>query len=203
MSQVKKDDTVKVHYTGKLKDGEVFDSSSGREPLEFTVGAGQMIPGFEKGIMDMKLNEKKTIEIPASEAYGEKREELLQEVKKVPQMKGMELASKVSTKEILDFPSTTGKTKYKVALIDFGSVRSIASYLNTLDCEVKVYPMSTPLDKMLADKPNGFVLSSGPGDPSTMASSVQLVKDIIATNIPVMGINIVQNMNEVAAVITS
>lgn len=82
MSQVKKDDTVKVHYTGKLNDGEVFDSSEGRDPLEFTVGAGQMIPGFEKGILDMKLNEKKTIQIPASEAYGEKREELLQEVPK-------------------------------------------------------------------------------------------------------------------------
>lgn len=82
MSQVKKDNTVKVHYTGKLTNGEVFDSSAGREPLEFTVGAGQMIPGFENGILDMKLNEKKTIEIPASEAYGERRDELLQEVPK-------------------------------------------------------------------------------------------------------------------------
>lgn len=82
MSQVKKDKTVKVHYTGKLTNGEVFDSSDGREPLEFTVGAGQMIPGFENGILDMKLNEKKTIEIPASEAYGERREELMQEVPK-------------------------------------------------------------------------------------------------------------------------
>lgn len=82
MSQIKKDNTVKVHYTGKLTNGEVFDSSAGREPLEFTVGAGQMIPGFENGILDMKLNEKKTIEIPASEAYGERRDELLQEVPK-------------------------------------------------------------------------------------------------------------------------
>ncbi|HLW38883.1 MAG TPA: peptidylprolyl isomerase [Brumimicrobium sp.] len=82
MSQVKKDKTVKVHYTGKLTNGEVFDSSDGREPLEFTVGAGQMIPGFENGILDMKLNEKKIIEIPASEAYGERREELMQEVPK-------------------------------------------------------------------------------------------------------------------------
>ena len=81
MSQIKKDNTVKVHYTGKLTNGEVFDSSAGREPLEFTVGAGQMIPGFENGILDMKLNEKKTIEIP-SEAYGERRDELLQEVPK-------------------------------------------------------------------------------------------------------------------------
>lgn len=80
--QVKKDDNVSVHYTGKLKDGQVFDSSIGREPLEFKVGAGQMISGFEKGVLEMKLNEKKTIEIPAGEAYGEARKELFQEVEK-------------------------------------------------------------------------------------------------------------------------
>ena len=82
MSQVKKDDTVKVHYTGKLTNGEVFDSSEGREPLEFQVGAGQMIPGFENGILDMKVNDKKTIEVSSNEAYGEPKDELLQEVPK-------------------------------------------------------------------------------------------------------------------------
>ncbi|HET8752832.1 MAG TPA: peptidylprolyl isomerase [Salinimicrobium sp.] len=82
MSQVKENDTVKVHYTGKLKDGQVFDSSLEREPLEFTMGKGQLIPGFEKGILDMKVNEKKTVEIPAEEAYGAPRQELIQEVKK-------------------------------------------------------------------------------------------------------------------------
>ncbi|HTO37497.1 MAG TPA: peptidylprolyl isomerase [Brumimicrobium sp.] len=83
MSQVKKNDQIKVHYTGKLTNGEVFDSSVGREPLEFTVGAGQMIPGFDTGVLDMKLNEKKVIEIPSAEAYGEKREDLMQEVPKI------------------------------------------------------------------------------------------------------------------------
>lgn len=82
MSQVKKNDTVKIHYTGKLADGVVFDSSEGREPLEFTVGEGNMIPGFENGVIDMKVNEKKTIVIPAEEAYGEVRDELIQEVPK-------------------------------------------------------------------------------------------------------------------------
>lgn len=82
MSQVKKDDTVKVHYTGKLKNGEVFDSSLNREPLEFKVGSGMMIPGFEKGVLDMELNEKKTIEIPSEEAYGAVKDELFQEVPK-------------------------------------------------------------------------------------------------------------------------
>ncbi|MDR9456240.1 MAG: peptidylprolyl isomerase [Salegentibacter sp.] len=83
MSQVKQNDTVKVHYTGKLTDGQVFDSSVERgEPIEFTMGEGQLIPGFEKGLIDMKVNEKKTINISKEEAYGEPREELIQEVPK-------------------------------------------------------------------------------------------------------------------------
>lgn len=80
MSQVKKDDTVKVHYTGKLNDGQVFDSSLEREPIEFKVGEGKMIPGFEKGVLDMELNEKKNIEVSSSEAYGEAQDDLFQEV---------------------------------------------------------------------------------------------------------------------------
>jgi len=82
MSQVKEKDTVKVHYTGKLADGQVFDSSEGKDPIEFTLGQGQLIPGFENGLIDMKLNEKKTINIPMNEAYGEPRPELIQEVEK-------------------------------------------------------------------------------------------------------------------------
>lgn len=82
MSLVKQNDTVKVHYTGKLKDGQIFDTSEGKEPIEFTLGQGQLIPGFEKGLLDMKVNEKKTITIPKEEAYGEPREELVQEVAK-------------------------------------------------------------------------------------------------------------------------
>ncbi|MDT0676937.1 FKBP-type peptidyl-prolyl cis-trans isomerase [Autumnicola musiva] len=83
MSQVKQNDTVKVHYTGKLTDGQVFDSSVERgEPIQFTLGQGQLIPGFEKGLIDMEVNEKKTINIPKEEAYGEPREELVQEVQK-------------------------------------------------------------------------------------------------------------------------
>ena len=67
---VKQGDTVKVHYTGKLLDGSVFDSSEGRDPLEFTVGAGQMIAGFDKGVVGMALDEQKEITIPPEEAYG-------------------------------------------------------------------------------------------------------------------------------------
>jgi FKBP-type peptidyl-prolyl cis-trans isomerase 2 len=82
MNQVKKNTTVKVNYTGRLSDGQVFDSSEGKEPIEFTLGQGQLIPGFEKGLIDMKLNEKKTITIAKEEAYGEINDDLRQEIKK-------------------------------------------------------------------------------------------------------------------------
>ncbi|MFM2360970.1 MAG: hypothetical protein RLY16_2963 [Bacteroidota bacterium] len=75
--QVKNGDVVKVHYTGKLTNGEQFDSSEGREPLEFTVGAGQMIKGFDAAMPGMTVGEKKQINIPAADAYGEKNEDAI------------------------------------------------------------------------------------------------------------------------------
>lgn len=80
--KAKKNDNVKVHYTGTLTNGEVFDSSVDREPLGFTIGAGQMIKGFDQAVDGMELNEKKTINIPAAEAYGERNDELMQMVAK-------------------------------------------------------------------------------------------------------------------------
>ena len=70
-------DQVKVHYTGRLTDGTVFDSSEGREPLAFQVGAGMMIKGFDAAVDGIELGEKVTAEIPAAEAYGEAREDLI------------------------------------------------------------------------------------------------------------------------------
>ena len=70
MAQAKIGDSVKVHYTGKLDDGTIFDSSVDREPLELTVGEAQVIPAFEEAIIDMGLNESKVITIPADKAYG-------------------------------------------------------------------------------------------------------------------------------------
>tara|TARA_R110002051_G_C8769157_1_gene503169 strand:- start:28158 stop:28589 length:432 start_codon:yes stop_codon:yes gene_type:complete len=80
MSKVKENDTVKVHYTGKLTNGQVFDSSLEREPLQVTLGQQSLIPGFENGLINMALNEKKTVVIPVEEAYGEIRKELFQKV---------------------------------------------------------------------------------------------------------------------------
>jgi len=77
MQQVKAGDTVKVHYHGRLTDGTTFDSSEGREPLEFKVGSGQVIKGFDDGVTGMEVGEKKTINIPVEEAYGPKNEEMV------------------------------------------------------------------------------------------------------------------------------
>lgn len=80
MNQVTGNETVKVHYTGKLSDGRVFDSSAEREPLEVKLGEGRLIPGFEKGLLNMKVNEKRTITISKEEAYGDVQEELFQKI---------------------------------------------------------------------------------------------------------------------------
>ena len=72
MQQAKDGDKVKVHYHGRLRSGETFDSSQGRDPLEFTVGAGQMIKGFDEGVKGMQVGDKKTVEINADEAYGQR-----------------------------------------------------------------------------------------------------------------------------------
>lgn len=82
MSKVKDGDTVKVHYTGKLEDGTVFDSSKEGEPLELTIGAGNVIEGFEKGVIGMERGSSKTVTIPPEEAYGSMNEELVAKVKK-------------------------------------------------------------------------------------------------------------------------
>ena len=122
MSQVKENDTVKVHYTGKLSNGEVFDSSVDREPLEFTLGQGQIIPGFEKELIDMKVNEKKTFEISSDNAYGEVRKELIQEVPKdnlPPDIKpevGMGLVSK--TPEGQEMRLTVQEVKDDAIVVD-------------------------------------------------------------------------------------
>ncbi|GGZ26497.1 peptidyl-prolyl cis-trans isomerase [Echinicola pacifica] len=82
MSVATKGSTVKVHYTGKLKDGTVFDSSENREPLEFTVGDGNMIKGFDSAVDGMEPGQDKSVTIPSAEAYGEKREDMMISVPK-------------------------------------------------------------------------------------------------------------------------
>ncbi|MEM6525050.1 MAG: peptidylprolyl isomerase [Bacteroidota bacterium] len=82
MGVVKKGDKIRVHYTGKLRNGQVFDSSEGRSPLEFEVGSGMMIAGFDAAVYGMKVGDKKMAEIPANEAYGEVNKEMIVDIDK-------------------------------------------------------------------------------------------------------------------------
>jgi peptidylprolyl isomerase len=108
MSQAKSGDTVKIHYTGTLDDGTEFDSSAGREPLEFALGGGQVIAGFDNAVDGMSVGENKTVTIPPGEAYGDRHEQLVQEVPKTslpedmqPEV-GMQLQSQSSDGQIMN-----------------------------------------------------------------------------------------------------
>jgi FKBP-type peptidyl-prolyl cis-trans isomerase 2 len=89
-AMIDKGQKVKIHYTGTLDDGTKFDSSEGRDPLEFEMGAGMVIPGFETGVADMAVGDKKSIHIPATEAYGERREEMVMEFERAQLPEGLE-----------------------------------------------------------------------------------------------------------------
>jgi FKBP-type peptidyl-prolyl cis-trans isomerase 2 len=80
MTQVKAGDTVRIHYTGTLNDGTTFDSSEGRDPLQFEVGSGQIIPGLDKELPGMSVGDKKSVNIPAAEAYGEVNPQMQQAI---------------------------------------------------------------------------------------------------------------------------
>ncbi len=91
MTQVKIGDKIKVHYHGKLTNGETFDSSAGREPLEFEVGSGMVIKGFDDGVTGMVAGDKKTINIPFDEAYGPRNPEMVIEMPKDKFPKGVDI----------------------------------------------------------------------------------------------------------------
>lgn len=80
MSQVKQGDRIRVHYIGRLEDGSEFDSSTGREPLEITVGENDVIAGFEHAVIGMTVGERKTITVPPDQGYGPRRDQMVQEI---------------------------------------------------------------------------------------------------------------------------
>lgn len=92
MSEVKSGDVVRIHYTGKLPDGTEFDSSDGREPLEFEVGAGQIIPGLEREVEGMNVGDKNTVSIPVDDAYGQRDDAQIQTLPRSSIPEGIELA---------------------------------------------------------------------------------------------------------------
>lgn len=99
MKKVDVNSTVTVNYTGKLEDGSVFDSSlnEGREPLTATLGQGNLIPGFEKGLLEMQEGDKKTINIPFDQAYGTRRDELIAEVPRDRVPEGVQVGQMLQT----------------------------------------------------------------------------------------------------------
>jgi len=112
MSQAKSGDTVKIHYTGTLDDGSQFDSSAGRDPLEFTLGSGQVIPGFDNAVEGMAVGEQKSVRIEPEDGYGPRHDQMIQEVPKsalpddLEPKTGMGLQARAPDGRILDLTVT-------------------------------------------------------------------------------------------------
>ncbi|MEM1175065.1 MAG: peptidylprolyl isomerase [Pseudomonadota bacterium] len=112
MSQAKQGDTVKIHYKGTLDDGSEFDSSEGREPLEFELGSGQVIPGFDNAVDGMAVGDSKNVRIESADAYGERHEQLIQDVPRTalpPEMEpevGMALQSQAPDGQVMNLVVT-------------------------------------------------------------------------------------------------
>ena len=122
MTKAKNGDNVKVHYKGKLTTGEQFDSSEGRDPLAFTVGAGQMIKGFDEAIPGMAIGEKKTINIAPENAYGAKNQEAIVEFPKsnIPADMKLEPGMKLqlTNQDGQPIPVTVTEVKDDVVILD-------------------------------------------------------------------------------------
>jgi len=114
MVQAKKGDSVKVHYTGTLSDGSVFDSSDGRDPIGFEIGKSEVIPGFEDGVTGMTVGDKKSVSIPAAEAYGEHDERLIIE------MPRNQLPAEVEPEIGQQFQLRQGEQEFVVAICAVG-----------------------------------------------------------------------------------
>ncbi|MDG1116409.1 MAG: peptidylprolyl isomerase [Flavimaricola sp.] len=122
MTQVKTGDTVRIHYTGTLETGETFDTSSGRDPLEFVVGSGQIIPGLDKALPGMAIGESKTVAVPCAEAYGESNPEARQDVPRdsipaeIPVDPGTQLQMQTQTGQVI--PVTVVEVTDEVVILD-------------------------------------------------------------------------------------
>lgn len=138
MAEAKNGDTVHIHYTGKLDDGEVFDSSQGRDPLAFELGAGQVIPGFEEAVRGMSEGENKTARIEPENAYGPYREELTMSVSRsdLPQGLDPEVGQQLQmqTNEGQAFPVTV--TEADAESISVDANHALAGKALTFDIEL-------------------------------------------------------------------
>lgn len=138
MQQVQNGDKVSVHYTGRLTDGSQFDSSVGRAPLEFTVGAGQMIKGFDAGVVGMTVGEKKTINIKPEDGYGEWSEEAVIEFPKehVPAEMVLEIGMKLTMQNQQGYPFEVEVKEIKEDVILLDANHSLAGKDLIFDVEL-------------------------------------------------------------------
>jgi len=145
--EIKAETLVKMNYKGTLTDGSVFDSSEGREPLEFVFGMGMIIPGLEKGIEGLKTGDKKTVEIKSEEAYGPRMDEAMQEVprdqlpKDVELKEGMQLAAQGPQGVI---PVVISEVKEDSVIVDFN--HPLAGKDLVFEVEITEVRESTPED---------------------------------------------------------
>ena len=144
MTKAKKGDTVKVHYTGKLTSGDQFDSSVGNNPLEFTVGSGQMIQGFDAAIPGMNVGEKKTIIISPGNAYGEKNEEAIIEFPKanIPAEMKLEPGMKLELRNEAGQPVPVVVTEVKDEIIILDANHELAG--KELIFDIELVEIKTP-----------------------------------------------------------
>jgi len=124
MKKVQNGDTVNVNYTGKFEDGTIFDTSlvEGREPIKATIGAKQVIPGFENGLLEMEIGEKKTVEIAPEEAYGPYRPEMIFDVPKEQFPEG------VKPNDVLNAQSAMGPVNVTVVEVGEETIKIDANH---------------------------------------------------------------------------
>ncbi len=161
--QAETGDTVRVHYTGRLQDGSIFDTSEGDEPLEFTLGQGQLIPGFEDAIIGMQVGDNKTVTIPVDEAYGPFREDLVLEVSRdelpddVEPEAGMQLQSSQPDGSVIIFTITeVSDTTVKV-----DGNHPLAGQVLTFDIELVEILKSQKTGSALTSMPLKEALANG------------------------------------------
>ena len=138
MTQTKSGDKIRVHYTGKFKDGTVFDSSRERDPLEFTIGAGQLIKGFDNAVRGMEVGETKTVDISPEEAYGKKAKSLIVEVKKAEFPEGItpEVGQQLQTQDSDGRPVNMLVTKIEGDNVTLDANHPLAGKTLTFDIEL-------------------------------------------------------------------
>lgn len=138
MSEAKNGSLVKVHYTGKLEDGTQFDSSQGGNPLEFTVGNGEVIPGFEQAVVGMNIGDSKTVEVSPEQAYGEHREDrvLNMEKEKLPENITPEVGLRLQAKQPDDTVITFTVTDVSEDSVTLDANHPLAGKNLTFDIEL-------------------------------------------------------------------